>query len=123
MSTTTSPLRRVDPRRPAIITPQGLRRIVLGSSEGEGLATSASHAPLAKPVRSAGPFSEITLVVTHPDRGALSDLARQVIAAAAILAAPHTEVVLAVLGPCHDDVAALAWTGSWWPTVRMATPT
>ena len=100
-------LRRVDPRRPAIITPQGLRRIVLGSSEGERLASNAAHAPLTKPVRSAGPFSEITLVVTHPDRGALSDQARQVIAAAAILAAPHTEVVLAVLGPCHDDVAAL----------------
>lgn len=100
-------VRRIDPRRPAIITPQRLRRIVLGSSEGERLATGASHAPVAKAVRSAGPFSEITLVVTHSDRGALTDLARQAIAAAAILAAPHTEVVLAVLGPCHDDVAAL----------------
>lgn len=107
MNSTHTPVRRVDPRRPAIITPQGLRRIVLGSSEGERLATSAAHAPLAKPVRSAGPFSEISLVVTHSDRGALTDLAHQAIAAAAILAAPHTEVVLAVLGPCHDDVAAL----------------
>ena len=103
----TNAVRRVDPRRPAIITPQGLRRIVLGSSEGERLAAASTHAPQAKAVRSAGPFSEVTLVVTHSDRGALTDAARQAIAAAAILAGPQTEVVLAVLGACHDDVAAL----------------
>lgn len=102
-----APVRRVDPRRPAILTPQGLRRIVLGSSEGERLATRAAHATQAKTLRSAGPFSEVTLVVTHSDRGALTDVARQAIAAAAILAGPQTEVVLAVLGPCHDDVAAM----------------
>lgn len=99
--------RRIDPRRPAVISPQGLRRIVLGSSEGERLATGAAQALQTKSVRSTGPFSEITLVVTHSDRGALTDQARQAIAAAALLAAPHTEVVLAVLGPCQDDVAAL----------------
>lgn len=107
MSTSTFAVRRIDPRRPAILTPQGIRRIVLGSSEGERLTANRSHAPQAKPLRSAGPFSDVTLVVTHSDRGALSDLARQAIAAAAILATPQTEVVLAVLGPCHDDVAAL----------------
>lgn len=106
-SASLSQLRRVDPRRPAIITPRGLRRIVLGSSEGERLAASLAHAPAAKPVRSAGPFAHTTLVVTHAERGSLSDQARQAIAAAAILASADTEVVLAVLGACHDDVAAL----------------
>ena len=100
-------VRRVDPRRPAIITPAGLRRIVLGSSEGERLAANRSHAPAAKAVRSHGPFTRCTMVVTHAERGALSDLARQAIAAAAILAAADTEVIVAVLGACHDDVAAL----------------
>ncbi|MDR7150605.1 electron transfer flavoprotein alpha subunit [Hydrogenophaga palleronii] len=106
-SASLNPLRRIDPRRPAILTPQGLRRIVLGSSEGERLAASLAHAPAAKPVRSAGPFALATLVVTHAERGSLSDQARQAIAAAAILASADTEVILAVLGACHDDVAAL----------------
>lgn len=102
-----TPVRRVDPRRPAIITPAGLRRIVLGSSEGERLAANLSHGPATKPVRSAGPFSRTTLVVTHAERGALTDGARQAIAAAAILAAADTEVLVAVLGACQDDAAAL----------------
>lgn len=101
-------VRRVDPRRPALVTPAGLRRIVLGSSEGERLAArqSASHSPV-KAVRSQGPFRQVTLVVTHAERGSLSDAARQAVAAAAILAAPDVEVVLAVLGACQDDVGAL----------------
>ena len=102
-----TPVRRVDPRRPAIITPAGLRRIVLGSSEGERLAASLSHGPVVKPLRSAGPFSRSTLVVTHAERGALTDGARQAIAAAAILATADTEVLVAVLGACQDDAAAL----------------
>jgi electron transfer flavoprotein alpha subunit len=99
---------RIDPRRPAIITPRGLRRIVLGSSEGERLAgTRSSQHNAPKPVRSTGPFSQVTLVVSHAERGALTDGARQAIAAAAILASPHVEVVVAVLGACKDDAAAL----------------
>lgn len=101
-------VRRVDPRRPAILTSAGLRRIVLGSNEGErASARRTSSVPQAKPLRSAGPFTRITLVVTHGERGALSDPARQAIAAAAILASPEVEVVVAVLGDCKDDIAAL----------------
>ncbi len=100
-------IRRIDPRRPAIITPAGLRRIILGSSEGERLTTSTAHGPIVKPVRSQGPFTRCTLVVTHAERGALTDGARQAIAAAAILATADTEVVVAVLGACGDDAAAL----------------
>lgn len=114
MSTHSATVRRVDPRRPAQLTPQGLRRIVLGSSEGERTWAHPGHAQAAaKPVRSTGPFDNITVVVTHSDRGSLSDWARQTIAAAAILAGPQTEVVLAVLGPCHDDVAALGVDRLW----------
>ncbi|MES2943365.1 MAG: electron transfer flavoprotein subunit alpha/FixB family protein [Pseudomonadota bacterium] len=101
------PLRRVDPRRPVIMTPAGLRRIVLGSSEGERLTANLSHAPGIKPIRSAGPFTRNTLVVTHAERGALTDAARQAIAAAAILAVADTEVLVAVLGNCQDDAAVL----------------
>jgi electron transfer flavoprotein alpha subunit len=101
-------VRRVDPRRPAIITPQGLRRIVLGSTEGErGAARLGSHADAPKPLRSQGPFQSAHVVVSHTERGALGDGARQAVAAAAILAAPGTEVVLVTLGPCKDDAAAL----------------
>ena len=105
-----TPIRRIDPRRPAILTPAGLRRIILGSSEGERLAVHAAHSahgPAVKPVRSPGPFTRCTLIVTHAERGALTDGARQAIAAAAILATPNTEVVVAVLGACGDNVAAL----------------
>lgn len=103
-----TPVRRVDPRRPAILTPAHRRRIVLGSSEGERLASQHTpHSTVVKPQRSPGPFSQATVVVTHAQRGALSDGARQAIAAAAILAKANSQVVLAVLGACHDDVAAL----------------
>lgn len=100
--------RRIDPRRPAILTPAGMRRIVLGSSEGDrlGAQRTASHSA-PKPLRSPGPFQHVTLVVTHAERGTLSDLARQAIAAAAILATPEVEVVVAVLGECQDSAAAL----------------
>ncbi|RST45385.1 electron transfer flavoprotein subunit alpha/FixB family protein [Variovorax sp. DXTD-1] len=109
--TSHAPVPRIDPRRPATVTPAGLRRIVLGSSEGERgterMTASRLHTPVAKPVRSAGPFTRATMVVTHAEHGALTDAARQAIAAAAILAAIDTEVIVAVLGACHDDVAAL----------------
>lgn len=101
-------LPRIDPRRPAVITAAGLRRITLGSTTGERLGggLSSAHATV-KPLRSTGPFKHCTLVVAHAERGTLDDHVRQVVAAAAILAARDTEVVLAVLGTCHDEPAAL----------------
>jgi electron transfer flavoprotein alpha subunit len=101
-------LPRIDPRRHAIITPSGLRRIVLGSTAGERLSGGFNHAPSsAKPVRSPGPFNRCTLVVAHSERGTLDDHVRQVVAAAALLSAADNEVVLAVLGPCHEEPADL----------------
>jgi electron transfer flavoprotein alpha subunit len=100
-------VRRVDPRRPALLTPQGLRRIVLGGVEGERVPKPAAAGAAAKPLRSAGPFTHRTLVVAHAERGTLDEHARQVIAAAAILAPPDCEVIAAVLGDCRDDAAGL----------------
>jgi electron transfer flavoprotein alpha subunit len=99
---------RIDPRRPALRTPAGLRRIVLGSRDGERLqqrTVPAHEAP--RPVRSAGPFGRCIVAVAQADRGTLDDHAREVIAAAALLAGPDCEVVAAVLGACHDDAATL----------------
>jgi len=98
---------RIDPRRPVVITPAGLRRIVLGSSEGERLASRLGSHEAAKQARSVGPFVRCVLVVAHAERGTLDEHARQVVAAAAILAAPDTEVILATLGACADDAGVL----------------
>ena len=117
-----TPVPRIDPRRPAITTAQGLRRIVPGhraaapptarqAGPGAPLASPGAH-PGAKPLRSAGPFNRSTLVVTHAERGTLTDAARQALAAAAILASAETQVVLAVLGPCRDGSDAVAALGA-----------
>lgn len=103
--------RRVDPRRPALVTPQGLRRIVLGGTEGErDLRLGAgAHAAVRRP-RLAQPASACLLVVTHPDSGGIDEHARETIAAAALLARADEAVV--VVMPCADaslqlDAAAL----------------
>jgi len=102
---------RIDPRRPALITPQGLRRIVLGGTEGErDLRQSAhAHAAVRRP-RLAQAVAACLLVVTHPDSGGIDEHAREAIAAAALLARADEAVV--VLMPCADaalqlDAAAL----------------
>lgn len=100
-----SMLRRVDPRRPEQLTPQGLRRIVLGSEVGDRGARRGA-APTAKPLRSHGPFQGCLVVVSHVDGGSLDQPSREALAAASILAAPHEAVVLIAVGACRDDVAA-----------------
>lgn len=93
--------RRVDPRRPALVTPQGLRRIVLGGTEGERdlRQSGPSHAAMRRP-RLAHPVSTCLLVVTHPDAGGIDEHARETIAAAALLARNDEAVVVVV--PCLD---------------------
>lgn len=88
-------IRRVDPRRPALITPQGLRRIVLGGTEGErGLRLAAvSHAAVRRP-RLQKEAAGCLLVLVHPDSGSLDEHAREAIAAAALLARPDEAVVV-----------------------------
>jgi electron transfer flavoprotein alpha subunit len=89
--------RRVDPRRPAIITPQGLRRIVLGGTEGERdlRQSSLAHAMVRRP-RLAQPVSACLLVVVHPDCGGIDEHAREAIAAAALLARADEAVVVVI---------------------------
>ena len=105
-------IKRVNPRRPVHVNAQGLRRIVLGEQGADGAVwqrngADAHAVAAAKPVRSPGPFARRYMVITQSERGHLSDHAREVLAAAAILAAVDTEVVLVVLGECSDDAGAL----------------
>ena len=90
---------RIDPRRPGTITAQGLRRIVLGGTEGaRDLRLSASvHATVRRP-RLAQPVPGCLLVVTHADNGSLDEHAREAIAAAALLARGDEAVVVLVSG-------------------------
>jgi electron transfer flavoprotein alpha subunit len=104
-------IRRVDPRRPALVNPQGLRRIVLGGTEGErDLRQSGNaHAAVRRP-RLAQAVPACLLVVTHPDSGGIDEHARETIAAAALLARADEAVVVVI--PCADaslqiDAAAL----------------
>lgn len=104
-------IRRVDPRRPALITAQGLRRIVLGGTEGERdlRLGAASHAAVRRP-RLAQAAASCLLVITHPDSGGIDEHARETIAAAALLARADEAVV--VVMPCAEaslqlDAAAL----------------
>jgi electron transfer flavoprotein alpha subunit len=104
-------MKRVDPRRPALVTPQGLRRIVLGGTEGErdlrqsGFAHAAERRP-----RLAQAVPACLLVVAHPDIGGIDEHARETIAAAALLARADEAVI--VVMPCADpslqlDIPAL----------------
>lgn len=115
-------VRRIDPRRPAVITPQGLRRIVLGSEVGERGGPPAALSA-TKPLRSAGPFTGCIAVVAHVDGGVLDEHAREVLAAATVLARPQEAVLLLAIGACTDDLAAcgvdeaqlLSGTGAYAP--------
>lgn len=97
---------RIDPRRPATITAQGLRRIVLGGTEGERdlRAAGSAHATVRRP-RLAQPVPACLLVVTHADAGSLDEHAREAIAAAALLARADEAVV--VLVPGADETLQL----------------
>ena len=98
---------RIDPRRPALVTAQGLRRIVLGSTEGErdvrrGGAVHGSSAP--RP-RLAQAVPGCVLVIAHPDCGSFDEHAREAIAAAALLAQADEAVV--VIAPSADEALQL----------------
>jgi electron transfer flavoprotein alpha subunit len=97
-------IRRIDPRRPALITPQGLRRIVLGGTEGERdlRVAGGAHAAVRRP-RLAQPGKGCLLVLAHPDCGSFDEHAREAIAAAALLAQADEAVV--VLAPCAEPAA------------------
>lgn len=102
---------RIDPRRPFVIGPSGLRRIVLGSTEGERdlRRVGAGHAAVKAPRLKHTPTGCV-LVLAHTDRGSFDEHAREAIAAAALLARDDEEVVVlapSVDGAAPDDVASL----------------
>ncbi|MGS0743642.1 electron transfer flavoprotein subunit alpha/FixB family protein [Glaciimonas sp. GG7] len=102
--------KRINPRRPFTVTADGLKRLVLGEMDaGDDVGTLIlGHAhPQIKPLRTTQASVKTVLAVAHSDRGTLDDHARQVIAAAALLADATTEVVLLVFGELNDDSAAL----------------
>jgi electron transfer flavoprotein alpha subunit len=104
-------IKRIDPRRPFVITADGLKRITLGEIGNGTLLDIASmhggHKESAKPRRLTKPATRAMLVAVHTDRGALDDHGRQALAAAALLADGETEVVLIAFGEFKDDAAAL----------------
>jgi electron transfer flavoprotein alpha subunit len=106
-------VKRIDPRRPFVIAPSGLKRITLGAEYSAGASDEAAYAALhgshtkAKSRRVYEAGARTLLVAAHSDRGALDEHARQVIAAAAIVADAQTEVILVVFGELTDDAAAL----------------
>ncbi|WP_343672192.1 electron transfer flavoprotein subunit alpha/FixB family protein [Paraburkholderia heleia] len=105
-------LKRIDPRRPFVVTAAGLKRITLGAA-GSADASAAqwlaqhAHASAAKPRRVMSHPDHVLLVVAHAERGALDDHACQAVAAAALLADAQTEVALLVFGELKDDAGAL----------------
>ncbi|BCF99378.1 electron transfer flavoprotein subunit alpha [Paraburkholderia sp. PGU19] len=106
-------IKRIDPRRPFVITAAGLKRITLGAEHVAGASTDhALHAgahghAAVKTLRTTQVSQRTLLVVAHSDRGGLDDHARQALAAAALIADAGTQVALLVLGELKDDAAAL----------------
>ena len=101
---------RRDPRRPYVITSDGIRRIVLGATANG--ATDAAVAspqdsahPSAKPLRTTEAPQDYILVVAFPERGVLDEHPRQAVAAASLLASAQTAVVVVVLGELNEDLA------------------
>lgn len=105
-------IKRIDPRRPFTISPAGLKRITLGAVAEAGALVDGdvprvSHGGAAKPRRTTQASQRTILAVTHSDRGALDEHARQAVAAAALIADARTQVALLVFGELKDDAAAL----------------
>lgn len=103
-------IKRIDPRRPFVITAAGLKRITLGeigSADANAAHWSApGHTATAKPRRALIDPKHVLLVAAHSERGALDDHACQAVAAAALLADAQTEVALLVFGELKDEAAA-----------------
>lgn len=99
-------VRRVNPRRPYVVTPEGRKRIILGAQDGLRDVLQSRHAEAGKQLRAAQPFERHMLVLVHADRGMLDEHAKQAIAAAALLADSATGVAVAVLGGASGDLGA-----------------
>ncbi|MCB6185173.1 electron transfer flavoprotein subunit alpha/FixB family protein [Leeia sp. TBRC 13508] len=99
---------RIDPRRPYVIGPSGLKRIILGAETGMRDPMQVSHHDESRvALRTNKETTATVLVVVHSDRGALDEHGKQAIAAAALLANAETAVVVAIMGTCNDDLSVL----------------
>lgn len=100
-------IKRINPRRPYQLTATGIKRIILGATDGllSPLGQVAANHGTAKPLRTPAIPKQQVLVIAHSDRGMLDGHARQAIAAAAILASAETAVIALVLGELHEDLS------------------
>ncbi|MCH7343455.1 FAD-binding protein [Pelomonas sp. CA6] len=105
--------RRIDPRRPATRNAQGLRRLVLGGTEGERDLRPGAHGQAsARRPRLSGAARGCLMVIAQPEAGGLDEHACETLAAAALLAAPDEAVVALLPVPAAElplqlDAAAL----------------
>ncbi len=100
--------KRLDSRRPFVLSPAGLRRIILGATGGfdASLLAAPAHVPAAKPLRLHGDPAGYLLAAAHSQRGMLDAHAHQAIAAAALLATPQQAVAVLVFGSLNEDLRA-----------------
>ncbi|HEU0229532.1 MAG TPA: electron transfer flavoprotein subunit alpha/FixB family protein [Burkholderiaceae bacterium] len=103
--------RRVDPRRPFIVTSLGRRRYAIGQGAISGNnitpdTPQTPHAPHDTPLRIHAPTDHHIMVVAHSERGVLPSAAQQAVAAAALLADARCAVLLVVFGPLAESAAA-----------------
>jgi electron transfer flavoprotein alpha subunit len=89
---------RINPRRQQQTTPAGLKRIVLAAPS---LVEAHDN---AKPLRNIKNANKNFMAIAHSNKGVLDEHARQVIAAAAILADDVTEVVAIILGDLNESI-------------------
>jgi electron transfer flavoprotein alpha subunit len=124
--------KRLDPRRPFVLTQAGLRRITLGATGAfdASLLTAQAHKAGPKALRLSQAPTGFLLVAAHSQRGMLDAHAYQAVAAAALLAGPERAVIVLVFGALNEDlreygadlVAALPAAGeeSWAPEQELA---
>jgi electron transfer flavoprotein alpha subunit len=101
-------LKRINPTRTFKSNQAGQKRIVLSLRESPAIQQST-----AKPIRKPINVNQKMLVVLHSDNGMLDSHARQVIAAAAIIANIETAVVVLVLGELREDLAEAGADEVW----------
>lgn len=104
-----SEIKRRNPHRPFQVTPNGLRRIILGDTSQivSAVDPALKAQTRSKPLRARQETKAWHIAIAHSDRGTLDDHARQAIAAAAILAEPSTGVLAIILGSFAGDSATL----------------
>jgi electron transfer flavoprotein alpha subunit len=97
---------RRDPRRPYVLTAAGIRRILTDRDDAALAAAAGAVAPSGPALRTLQAPARYLLVIVRSHRGALDEPARRCIAAAALIAAADSAVVVAVLGGTAEDLAA-----------------